>query len=165
MSELKRTKEVFIDPLLHPSFSTSVSNTLHLGAALGDSRNHAEYSDIKPLGHLPITSRSIPSPIASRSTTPAIQPTGHDLYDQTLESVSLPTATPPLQLPDDLRLCLEVIERNLLENHSWFSMALKMHWRGQRNLTSSIEDILVDYVCYLLPCVCHHLTVFTSPIF
>ena len=161
------TKEIFIDPLLHSSSSTSVSDALHSATALGDSRDHAEYSDIKPLEHLPITSRSIPPHIASRSTTPVPQPTEHagDLHDPTTESVSLPTSTPPHRLPDDLRLCLELIENNLLENHTGFSIALKMHRQGQHALARSIEDILIDYVRYLSPFVCHRLTVFASPIF
>ena len=160
-------KEIFIDPLLHSSFSTSASNALHSGAALGHSRDQAEYLDIKPLGYLPTTPRSVPPPIASRSTTPVPQPTEHagELYDPTPESVTLPTATPPHQLPDDLRLCLEAIEKNLLENHTGFSIALKMHWQGQRALTRSIEGILIDYVRCLSTFVCHHSTVFASPIF
>ena len=76
--------------------------------------------------------------------------------------VSLPIST-SLHPLEDLRVCLEVIERDLLENHTRFGKALKMCWEEQRTHVRSIEDILVDCVRHLLPFVCRHLTVSAVP--
>lgn len=84
--------------------------------------------------------------------------------DSTSENLSLPTAAPPRHLPEDLLVCLEVIENNLLESHARFSKELKMCWEEQ-SLVHFIQDILVDYVRYLPPFVRHRSTVSASPTF
>lgn len=77
------------------------------------------------------------------------------------ESAFLSAATPPHQLPHDLRLCLKAIIY-LLENHTWPSRALKARWEEQHNLICSPEDVLIDYVRRLPPIVCHRLLVSAS---
>ena len=194
MSELKKIKETFVDPLLHPFSSTSVPNTPHSGAIPGDSQDHGRNSDAIPSEsseHLPIFPWPTLPPVASRSATPVSQPTerGGDLNDDLTEevsaqgmaeaddvgifhetsknclpeSVSLPAATPPHQLPEDLRACLEAFENRFLENHTWFSEALKKRYEERCPLVPSIKDILVGYVRYL-PCfICHCLTCPLAP--
>lgn len=55
-------------------------------------------------------------------------------------------AVRPYQLPEDLRICLEVIENDLLEGHVRFSEALKKRYEEQLPFVHSLEDILVDNV-------------------
>ena len=50
------------------------------------------------------------------------------LKGSTAESVSVHGAIPPRQLPEDLRVCLEVIENDLLEGHARLSEALKKRY-------------------------------------
>ena len=159
-------KETFIYSLLHSFSPTPMLNAPSSGTTLGNSRDHDGYSDKKPSKHPPITSRSIPPSVASRSTTPVPQPTERaGALDDLPEPVHHSTAIPPHQLPEDLRVCLDVIQNNLLENHTRFGKALKMRWEEQRTPVRSIEDILVEYVCYLSPFVCHRLTVSARPTF
>ena len=68
-------------------------------------------------------------------------------------------------LPEDLRICLEVIENDILENHTQFSKALKAHWVKQSTPLQSVEVVLVEYVRCLSPFIYHRLTVSASPIF
>ena len=85
--------------------------------------------------------------------------------DCTPDAVSLPAATPPHQLPEDLRACLEAFENSFQENHTWFSEALKKRYEERCPLIPSTEDILVGYVRCLLHFICHRITVPASPIF
>jgi hypothetical protein len=254
VSELARMKETFIDPLLHPFSSTSVSpqpSTPHPGTSLGDFRDYEEYLRARPsesLERLPIASRFLSSPVAGQPTTPAPQPTKReetphpeisddDVDDDlakgfsskqnakhnhprspynttanrsgrngevpfpsrshlslpppprvtnptdstqslgrqsvladgvstkgtiqtqgtrvlrkqqknsTSESVSLPGAILPRQLPEDLRVCLEVIENDLLEGHVRLSEALKKRYEEQYPLVRSLADVFVSSVC------------------
>ena len=194
MSELKKIKETFVDPLLHPLSSTSVSNTPHSGAIPGDSQGHDRNSDAIPSEsseHLPIFHRPTLPPIASRCATPVSQSAerGGDLNDDlteevsvhgmaeaddvgvfhetlkdcTPESVPLPAAIPPHQLPEDLRACLEAFENSFLENHTWFSEAIKKRYEERCPLMPSTKDILVSYVRYLPRFICHCLTCPLAP--
>jgi hypothetical protein len=254
VNELARMKETFIDPLLHPFVSTSVSpqpSTPHPGTSLGDFRDYDEYLRTRPsesLERLPIASRFLASPVAGRSTTPAPQSTRreetphpeisdddvdedlnkgfsskqnskhnhprspynttanrsgrngevpfpsrshHSLpppprgtnptdstqslerqsviadsgvstkgtiqtqgtrllrkapKNSTSESVSIPGAIPPRQLPEDLRVCLEVIQNDLLEGHVRLSDALKKRYEEQYPLVRSLADVFVSSV-------------------
>jgi hypothetical protein len=62
------------------------------------------------------------------------------------ESVALPGAVSPHQLPDDLRVCLEVIENDLLEGHVRLSEALKKRYEEQYPLVRSLADVFVSSV-------------------
>jgi hypothetical protein len=61
--------------------------------------------------------------------------------------VLLPSAVPRHQLPEDLRVCLEVIENSLLEGHFRLSEAFKKHYEEQYPLVRSIADIFSSIVC------------------
>ena len=67
------------------------------------------------------------------------------------ESTSLPHATHLRLVPKDLQVCLETIENDLLDNHTRFSKALRTCWEQKCTPVQPIEDILVEYVCYLSP--------------
>ena len=54
------------------------------------------------------------------------------------------------QLPEDLRVCLEVIENDLLESHVRLSEALKKRYDEQYPLVRSLADIFVRNVCYFV---------------
>lgn len=84
----------------------------------------------------------------------------------TTESVAVHGAIPPRQLPEDLRICLEVIENDLLDGHVRLSEALKKRYEEQYPLVRSLADVFVSSVCpfviarrLLLNCARH------SPIF
>ena len=81
------------------------------------------------------------------------------------EPASLPHATQLRLVPKDLQVCLETVENDLLYNHTRFSKALNTRWEQHCTPAQPIEDILVEYVRYLSPFVCHRLTVSASPIF
>ena len=59
----------------------------------------------------------------------------------------VPGAIPPRQLPEDLRICLEVIENDLLEGHVRLSEALKKRYEEQYPLVRSLADVFVSSVC------------------
>lgn len=65
----------------------------------------------------------------------------------TSEPVAIPGAIPPRQLPEDLRICLEVIENDLLESHVRMSEALKKRYEEQYPLVRSLADVFVSSVC------------------
>ena len=67
--------------------------------------------------------------------------------NSTTESVSVHGAIPPRQLPEDLRVCLEVIENDLLEGHARLSEALKKRYEEQYPLVRSLADVFVSSVC------------------
>lgn len=67
--------------------------------------------------------------------------------NSTAEHVAIPGAIPPHQLPDDLRVCLEVIENDLLEGHVRLSEALKKRYEEQYPLVRSLADVFVSSVC------------------
>lgn len=62
----------------------------------------------------------------------------------TTEPPFLPGAIPPRQLPEDLRVCLEVIENDLLEGHVRLSDALKKRYEEQYPLVRSLADVFVS---------------------
>ena len=68
------------------------------------------------------------------------------LKNSTKEPVLFPDDITPVQLPEDLRICLEIIENDLLEGHLRLSEALKRRYEEQLPLIQSLEDILVDRV-------------------
>ena len=67
--------------------------------------------------------------------------------NSTSESVSFLSTVPPHQLPEDLRVCLEVIENDLLEGHVRLSEALKKRYEEQYPLVRSLADVFVSSVC------------------
>ena len=67
--------------------------------------------------------------------------------NSTSESVAIAGAIPPRQLPEDLRICLEVIENDLLEGHVRLSEALKKRYEEQYPLVRSLADVFVSSVC------------------
>ena len=108
-----------------------------------------------------IASCSLPSPVAGRFTTPVPQPIeDSDIGDEISDdpplinngsvSVSFPGATLPCRLPKDLRICLEVIENDLLEGHVRLSKALKNRYEAQLPLVRSLEDVFVSNVRHLI---------------
>ena len=78
----------------------------------------------------------------------------------------VPGAIPPRQLPEDLRICLEVIENDLLEGHVRLSEALKKRYEEQYPLVRSLADVFVSSVCFFLLFADHYSIVpTTSPTF
>jgi len=71
----------------------------------------------------------------------------------TPDSVAVSGAIPPRQLPEDLRICLEVIENDLLEGHVRLSEALKKRYEEQYPLVRSLADVFVSSVCSICCCV------------
>lgn len=65
----------------------------------------------------------------------------------THEPLALPDAIPLHQLPEDLRICLEVIENNLLEGHARLSEAFKKRYEEQYPLVRSLADVFALSVC------------------
>ena len=51
------------------------------------------------------------------------------------------------QLPEDLWICLEVIENDLLEGHVRLSEALKKRYEEQYPLVRSLAEVFVNSVC------------------
>lgn len=68
------------------------------------------------------------------------------LKGSSLEPVAVLGAIPPRQLPEDLRVCLEVIENDLLEGHVRLSEALKKRYEEQYPLVRSLADVFVSSV-------------------
>ena len=89
---------------------------------------------------------------------PLLYPSGRNIEAPPPSSSHLP---PPLrvtnpadsiqllgcQLPEDLRICLEVIENDLLEGHVRLSEALKKRYEEQYPLVRSLADVFVSSVC------------------
>jgi len=67
--------------------------------------------------------------------------------NSTSEPGAFPGAIPPRQLPEDLRICLEVIENDLLDGHVRLSEALKKRYEEQYPLVRSLADVFVSSVC------------------
>ena len=66
--------------------------------------------------------------------------------NSTSEPATFAGAVPPHQLPEDLRVCLEVIENDLLEGHVRLSEALKKRYEEQYPLVRSLADVFVSSV-------------------
>jgi hypothetical protein len=56
------------------------------------------------------------------------------------------SAIPPHQLPDDLRICLEVIDGGVFDGHKRLSEALKRRYDDQYPLVRSLADVFVSNV-------------------
>ena len=67
--------------------------------------------------------------------------------------VSFLAATPPCQLPEDLRICLEVIENDLLEGHIQFNRALEKRYNERRPFVQPIDDVLASIVRSFTPAI------------
>lgn len=64
------------------------------------------------------------------------------------------SAIPPHQLPEDLRICLEVIDGGVFDGHKRLSEALKRRYDDQYPLVRSLADVFVSNVspfCIPLP--------------
>ena len=72
----------------------------------------------------------------------------------TPEPVPSRPAVPPFKLPEDLRICLEVIGGDILEGHVQFSKALKKRYEEQLPLVRSLENVLVCYVSSYVATAC-----------
>ena len=86
---------------------------------------------------------------------------------QTQQDPSLQIAVPPHLLPEDLRVCLEVIESGVLDGHVKLSEGLKKRYDEQYPLVRSLADVFVSNVrthlivreCVLI---CHSRTSFKA---
>jgi hypothetical protein len=56
---------------------------------------------------------------------------------------------PPRQLPEDLRICLEVIENSLIDGHMKLADGLRKRYEEQYPLVRSLADVFVSNVCLL----------------
>jgi hypothetical protein len=54
---------------------------------------------------------------------------------------------PPRQLPEDLRICLEVIENSLIDGHMKLAEGLRKRYDEQYPLVRSLADVFVSNVC------------------
>ncbi|KAG9318783.1 Dbl-like domain-containing protein [Chiua virens] len=63
---------------------------------------------------------------------------------QTQQEGLLQTAVPPHLLPEDLRICLEVIESGVLDGHVKLSEGLKKRYDEQYPLVRSLADVFVS---------------------
>src|SRR5262249_32676574 len=64
----------------------------------------------------------------------------------------------PHQLPEDLRICLEVIDSGVFEGHKRLSEALKKRYDDQFPLVRSLADVFVSNVsAYPLLMISHHM--------
>jgi len=89
------------------------------------------------------------------STKETIQTLGTKESSNTLKNsifdpAAIPGAIPPPQLPDDLRICLEVIENNLLEGHVRLSKELKRRYEEQYPLVRSLAYVFIGSVRYFV---------------
>ena len=165
-------KESFIDPLLRSFSSTSAPpqpSKSSPGTSLQDISDHDEClhtGSTEFLESLSATSRPRPPSVPSRSTTPVPQSTEPEgdisrerafreaPKNSTPLSVTSPGTIPPVQLPEDLRICLEVIENDLVEGHVRLSEALKKGYEEQLPQVQSLEDVLVNGVRPFVAAVC-----------
>lgn len=61
------------------------------------------------------------------------------------------SAIPPHQLPEDLRICLEVIDGGVFDGHRRLSDALKKRYDDQYPLVRSLADVFVSNVSVAIP--------------
>lgn len=66
---------------------------------------------------------------------------------QTSAEGVLGNAIAPHQLPEDLRICLEVIDSGVFDGHKRLSEALKKRYDDQFPLVRSLADVFVSNVC------------------
>lgn len=64
------------------------------------------------------------------------------------DSLVVPGAIPPHQLPEDLRICLDVIENKILDGHARLSEGLRKRYEDQYPLIRSLADVFVTNVCF-----------------
>src|SRR5258706_4128586 len=57
----------------------------------------------------------------------------------------------PHQLPEDLRVCLEVIDSGVFDGHKRLSEALKKRYDDQYPLVRTLADVFVSNVSYIAP--------------
>ena len=62
------------------------------------------------------------------------------------EPAAIPNTISPPKIPDDLRICLEVIEEDLLEGHARLSEELKRRYEEQYPLVRSLANVFVGNV-------------------
>jgi hypothetical protein len=62
----------------------------------------------------------------------------------------IPGAIPPGQLPEDLRVCLEVVENSLIDGHLKLADGLRKRYGEQYPLVRSLADVFVSNVRLLL---------------
>lgn len=65
---------------------------------------------------------------------------------QTTPGILNDGAVAPHQLPDDLRVCLEVIESGILDGHVKLSEGLRKRYEEQYPLVRSLADVFVSNV-------------------
>lgn len=58
----------------------------------------------------------------------------------------IPGAIPPGQLPEDLRVCLEVVENSLIDGHLKLADGLRKRYEEQYPLVRSLADVFVSNV-------------------
>jgi hypothetical protein len=66
----------------------------------------------------------------------------------------------PHQLPEDLRICLEVIDSGVFDGHKRLSEALRKRYDDQFPLVRSLADVFVSNVGSLKVVTSHSLTFF-----
>lgn len=69
---------------------------------------------------------------------------------QTTADGILGNAIAPHQLPEDLRICLEVIDSGVFDGHKRLSEALKKRYDDQFPLVRSLADVFVSNVSFLI---------------
>ena len=62
------------------------------------------------------------------------------------EDIVLSNAVPPHQLPEDLRICLEVLEDGIYNGHVTLSEGLRKRYEEQYPLVRSLADVFVANV-------------------
>jgi hypothetical protein len=68
---------------------------------------------------------------------------------QTVADGILGNAIAPQQLPEDLRICLEVVDSGVLDGHKRLSEALKKRYEDQFPLVRSLADVFVSNVSFM----------------
>jgi len=68
---------------------------------------------------------------------------------QTAADGILGNAIAPQQLPEDLRICLEVVDSGVLDGHKRLSEALKKRYEDQFPLVRSLADVFVSNVSFM----------------
>lgn len=68
---------------------------------------------------------------------------------QTATDGILGNAIAPQQLPEDLRICLEVVDSGVLDGHKRLSEALKKRYEDQFPLVRSLADVFVSNVSFM----------------
>lgn len=68
---------------------------------------------------------------------------------QTTNDSIFGTAVAPHQLPEDLRICLEVVDSGVFDGHKRLSEALKKRYDDQFPLVRSLADVFVSNVNFL----------------